>query len=181
MALLAALGIPAGGLQVAAGGPDWLHPGRSGTLQFGPKNPVGHFGEVHPRVMKAMDLKGTLVAFEIVLDALPPPKYRPTKVKPALVLSDFQPVSRDFAFVVPRDVAAGDVVKAAQNAERKLISGIDVFDLYEGAGIPEGSKSVAIAVTLQPVEKTLTDAEIDAVSARIVAEVGRKTGASLRG
>lgn len=181
MALVAALGIPSGGLQIAAGGPAWLHPGRSGTLQFGPKNPVGHFGEVHPRVMKAMGLKGTLVAFEIVLDALPPPKHRPTKVKPALALSDFQPISRDFAFVVPRDVAAGDLVKAAQNAERKLIAGIDVFDLYEGTGIPEGSKSIAIAVTLQPVEKTLTDAEIDAVSARIVAEVGRKTGASLRG
>lgn len=181
LALVAALGIPAGGLQIAAGGPSWLHPGRSGTLQFGPKNQVGHFGEVHPAVVKALGLKGTLVAFEIVLDALPLPKHKPTKVKPALALSDFQPISRDFAFVVPRDVAAGDVVKAAQAAERKLISGIDVFDLYEGTGIPEGSKSIAIAVTLQPVEKTLTDAEIEAVSAKIVAEVGRKTGASLRG
>jgi phenylalanyl-tRNA synthetase beta chain len=130
--------------------------------------------------MNALDLKGTLVAFEIVLDALPLPKFKPTKVKPALALSDFQPVSRDFAFVVGRDVPAGDVVKAAQAAERKLITGIDVFDLYEGTGIPDGSKSVAIAVRLQPVDKTLTDAEIEAVSARIVAEVTRKTGASLR-
>ncbi|WP_336486697.1 phenylalanine--tRNA ligase subunit beta [Methylobacterium nigriterrae] len=181
LALLAALGVPTGGLQIAAGGPAWLHPGRSGTLQFGPKNPIGHFGEVHPRVMKALDLKGTLVAFEITLEALPLPKYKPTKAKPALALSDFQPVSRDFAFVVGRDVAAGDVVRAAQGAERKLIAGIDVFDVYEGAGIPEGSKSVAIAVRLQPVEKTLTDAEIEAVSARIVQEVARKTGATLRG
>ncbi|MER2268888.1 phenylalanine--tRNA ligase subunit beta [Methylobacterium oxalidis] len=180
LALLAGLGVPTGGLQVVAGGPAWLHPGRSGTLQFGPKNPVGHFGEIHPRILKALDLKGTLVAFEITLDALPPPKAKPTKVKPALALSDFQPVSRDFAFVVARDVAAGDVVRAAQAAERKLIAGIDVFDVYEGAGIPEGSKSVAIAVRLQPVEKTLTDAEIEAVSARIVAEVARKTGATLR-
>ncbi|SFG34943.1 phenylalanine--tRNA ligase subunit beta [Methylobacterium gossipiicola] len=180
LALLAAFGIPTGGLQVVAGGPDWLHPGRSGTLQFGPKNPVGYFGEVHPRVMKALDLKGQIVAFEITLDAVPLPKYRPTKVKPALALSDFQAVSRDFAFVVPRDVAAGEVVKAAQAAERKLIAGIDVFDIYEGVGIPEGSKSVAIAVRLQPVERTLTDMEIEAVTARIVAEVGRKTGATLR-
>ncbi len=180
LALLAALGIPTGGLQVVAGGPDWLHPGRSGTLQFGPKNPVGVFGEVHPRVMKALDLKGQLVAFEITLDAVPLPKYRPTKVKPALALSDFQPISRDFAFVVGRDVAAGDVVKAAQAAERKLVTGIDVFDIYEGVGIPEGAKSVAIAVRLQPVDRTLTDAEIEAVSARIVAEVARKTGATLR-
>jgi len=180
LALLAAFGIPTGGLQVVAGGPDWLHPGRSGTLQFGPKNVIGYFGEVHPRVMKALDLKGQIVAFEITLDAVPLPKYRPTKVKPALALSDFQAVSRDFAFVVPRDVAAGEVVKAAQAAERKLIAGIDVFDIYEGVGIPEGSKSVAIAVRLQPVERTLTDAEIEAVTARIVAEVGRKTGATLR-
>ena len=180
LALLAAMGVPSGGLQVVAGGPDWLHPGRSGTLQFGPKNPVGFFGEVHPRVMKALDLKGQFVAFEITLDAVPLPKYRPTKVKPALALSDFQPISRDFAFVVGRDVAAGDVVKAAQAAERKLITGIDVFDLYEGVGIPEGAKSVAIAVRLQPVDRTLTDAEIEAVSARIVAEVARKTGATLR-
>ncbi|KQP75140.1 phenylalanine--tRNA ligase subunit beta [Methylobacterium sp. Leaf113] len=180
LALLAAFGIPTGGLQVVAGGPGWLHPGRSGTLQFGPKNPVGFFGEVHPRVMKALDLKGQLVAFEITLDAVPLPKYRPTKVKPALGLSDFQPISRDFAFVVGRDVAAGEVVKAAQGAERKLITGIDVFDIYEGVGIPEGSKSVAIAVRLQPVDRTLTDAEIEAVTARIVAEVGRKTGATLR-
>ncbi|WP_132252000.1 phenylalanine--tRNA ligase subunit beta [Methylobacterium segetis] len=180
LALLAGLGVPIGGLQVAAGGPEWLHPGRSGTLQFGPKNQVGHFGEVHPRILKALDLKGTFVAFEIILDALPLPKFKPTKVKPALALSDFQPVSRDFAFVVGRDVAAGDVVKAAQAAERKLIAGIDVFDIYEGTGIPEGSKSVAIAVRLQPLEKTLTDAEIEAVSARIVAEVARKTGATLR-
>ena len=131
--------------------------------------------------MKALDLKGTLVAFEITLDTIPLPKYRPTKVKPALALSDFQPISRDFAFVVGRDVAAGDVVKAAQAAERKLIAGIDVFDIYEGTGIPDGSKSVAIAVRLQPVERTLTDAEIEAVTAKIVAEVARKTGATLRG
>jgi phenylalanyl-tRNA synthetase beta chain len=180
LALMAALGVPTGGLQVVAGGPAWLHPGRSGTLQFGPKNPVGHFGEVHPRIMKALDLKGGLVAFEIVLDAIPLPKYRPTKAKPPLDLPDFQPVSRDFAFVVGRDVAAGDVVRAAQGAERKLIAGVDVFDIYEGVGIPEDSKSVAIAVRLQPVERTLTDAEIEAVSGRIVAEVSRKTGATLR-
>ena len=180
LALLAALGVPTGGLQVVAGGPDWLHPGRSGALQFGPKNVVGHFGELHPRLLKAMDLKGTLVAFEITLDSLPLPRHRPTKAKPALVLPDLQAISRDFAFVVPRDVAAADILKAAQGAERKLITGIEVFDLYEGAGIPDGSKSVAVAVRLQPSERTLTDAEIEAVSAKIVAEVSKKTGATLR-
>ncbi|SFS93402.1 phenylalanine--tRNA ligase subunit beta [Methylobacterium sp. yr668] len=180
IALLGSLGVPTGGLQITPGGPSWLHPGRSGTLRFGPKTEIGWFGEVHPRTLQALDLKGTLVAFEIVLDALPLPKLKPTKAKAALALSEFQPLSRDFAFVVGRDVPAGDIVKAAQNAERKLVTGVDVFDLYEGPGVPDGAKSVAIAVRLQPVERTLTDAEIEAVSARIVAEVTRKTGATLR-
>jgi phenylalanyl-tRNA synthetase beta chain len=181
LALLAALGIPSGGLQMVAGGPAWFHPGRSGTLQFGPKNVVGAFGEVHPKVLKALDLKGPLVAFELNLDALPPPKAKPTKMKPKLNLPDFQPLTRDFAFVVGRDVAAGDIVKAAQGAERQLIVGVDVFDIYEGTGIDPEKKSVAIAVTLQPTEKTLTDVEIEAVSAKIVGEVSKKTGAVLRG
>ena len=181
LALLAALGIPAGGLQIVPGGPAWFHPGRSGTLRFGPKNVVGAFGEVHPKILKALDLKGPLVAFELDLDALVPPKAKPTKMKPKLNLPDFQPLTRDFAFVVGRDVAAGDIVKAAQGAERQLIVGVDVFDVYEGTGIDPDKKSVAIAVTLQPMEKTLTDTEIEAVTAKIVAEVSKKTGAVLRG
>jgi phenylalanyl-tRNA synthetase beta chain len=180
LALLATLGIPAGGLQIVAGGPAWFHPGRSGTLQFGPKNVVGAFGEIHPKVLKALDLKGPLVAFELNLNALPPPKAKPTKMKPKLTLPEFQPLTRDFAFVVGRDVAAGDIVKAAQGAERQLIVGVDVFDIYAGTGIDPDKKSVAIAVTLQPTEKTLTDVEIEAVSAKIVSEVAKKTGAVLR-
>lgn len=181
LALLASLGVPTGGLQVVAGGPDWLHPGRSGTLQFGPRNPVGVFGELHPRVLKALDVKGPVVVCEITLDALPLPKYRPTKMKPAAHLPDFQPLTRDFAFVVSRTVAAGDILKAAQAAERTLVTAIEVFDVYEGAGIGEDQKSVAVAVRLQPTDRTLTDAEIEAVSQKIVAEVTRKTGATLRG
>jgi phenylalanyl-tRNA synthetase beta chain len=180
LALLTALGVPTGGLQVVPGGPAWFHPGRAGTLQFGPKGIVGAFGEVHPRVLKTLDLKGPLVAFEISLDALPLPKAKPTKMKPKLVLPEFQPVIRDFAFVVPREVAAGEIVRAAQAAERSLIAAVDVFDVYEGAGIEPEKKSVAIAVTLQPTEKTLTDAEIDAVAQKVVGEVARKTGAVLR-
>ena len=181
LALLTALGVPTGGLQVVAGGPAWLHPGRSGSLQFGPKTVIGSFGEVHPSVLKALDLKGPLVAFEVTLDALPLPKAKPTKMKPKLVLPDFQPLTRDFAFVVGRDVAAGDIVRAAQGAERQLVTAVEVFDVYEGPGVETGKKSVAVAVTLQPTEKTLTDAEIEAVSAKIVGEVGKKTGAVLRG
>ena len=179
-ALLEALGIPTDGLQIVQGGPSWFHPGRSGTLQFGPKMIVGAFGEVHPRILEALDVKGPLMAIEINLDALPPPKARPTKMKPKLVLSEFQPVSRDFAFIVEKTVAAADILKAAQAGERNLISDMTVFDVYEGPGVPEGKQSIAIAVTLQPTDKTLTDAEIDAVSSRIIAEVQKKTGATLR-
>lgn len=180
MALLAALAIPTGGLQIVPGGPAWYHPGRSATLRFGPKGVIGAFGELHPRILKALDVKGPVVAMEIDLDALPLPKVRPTKMKPKLVLSDFQPVRRDFAFVVDQNVAAGDILKAAEAAERQLIADLTVFDVYEGAGIGEGKKSVALEVVLQPMERTLTDTDLEAVSARIVAEVTKKTGASLR-
>ncbi len=181
LALLAGLGVPTGGLQIVAGGPDWAHPGRSATLRFGPKVVIGAFGEVHPRILKALDVKGPLVAFEIHLDALPLPKAKPTKVKPKLSLSGFQPVTRDFAFIVDKATAAGEMVKSAQNADRALISDVSVFDLYEGQGVEPGKKSVALAVTLQPVEKTLTETEIEAVGAKIVAEMAKRYGAALRG
>ena len=132
-------------------------------------------------MLKTLDLKGPLVAFEIILDALPPPKAKPTKMKPKLVLPEFQPVTRDFAFVVSRDVAAGDIVQGRAGGRAQLIAGVDVFDVYEGTGIEADKKSVAIAVTLQPTEKTLTDAEIEAVAPKIVGEVAKKTGAVLRG
>ena len=180
MALLATLGVPVSGLQVVPGGPDWLHPGRSGTLRLGPGTVVGVFGEIHPRILKAMDLKGVPAVFEIDLGLLPPPKHRPTKSKPKLALSDLQPVRRDFAFVVGRDVPVGDLVRAVEGSDRKLIVGTTVFDLYEGPGIEGGRKSVAIEVTLQPVERTLTEAEIEDVSARIVAAAAKRTGATLR-
>lgn len=181
LGLLSGLGIPTGGLQIVAGGPAWAHPGRSATLQFGPKGVIGAFGEVHPKILKALDVKGPLVAFEIHLDALPLPKAKPTKVKPKLNLSDFQPVTRDFAFIVDKAVAAGDMVKTAQGTDRALIANVGVFDLYEGAGVEAGKKSVALAVTLQPTEKTLTEAEIEAVGSKIVAEIGKRYGATLRG
>ncbi len=179
--LLAALGVPVGGLQIVPGGPAWFHPGRSATLQFGPKVVIGAFGEIHPKIAKALDVKGSPVAFEINLSALPPQKARPTKAKPKLALSDFQPVSRDFAFVVDQQVNAQDIVKAVIAAERQMVTAVDIFDLYEGAGVGEGKKSVAVGITLQPVEKTLTDVEIDTIAAKIVAEVSKKTGATLRG
>ncbi len=180
-ALLAALGVPTGGLQIVPGGARFLHPGRSARLQFGPQNVIGWFGQLHPDALEALDMEGPIAAFEIVLDALPAPKARSTKAKAKLERSEFMPVERDLAFVVEKSVPAADLVRAAQAAERNLVAAAQVFDVYEGQGVPPGRKSVAISVTLQPKDRTLTDAEIDAVIAKIVAEAARKTGAALRG
>jgi phenylalanyl-tRNA synthetase beta chain len=180
LALLGALGIAANAVQIVPGGPPFLHPGRSARLQFGPKNVAGWFGELHPSALEALDAEGPIVAFEIILDALPAAKARPTKARPKLERSEFMAVERDLAFVVEESARAGDILKAALGADRALIANADVFDVYRGPGLPEGHKSVAISVTLQPRERTLTDAEIEAVVAKIVAEVNKKTGATLR-
>jgi phenylalanyl-tRNA synthetase beta chain len=180
-AVLAVAGAPMQALQIVTGGASWLHPGRSGTLQIGPQNVLGHFGELHPRALEALGADGPLIAFEVILDRIPDAKQRPTRAKPVPELSAFQPVSRDFAFIVDRSVKAGDIVRAAQGVDKKLITDVTVFDVYEGKGIDQARKSIAIAVTIQPREKTLTDQEIDAVATKIVAEVTRKTGGVLRG
>jgi phenylalanyl-tRNA synthetase beta chain len=179
-AVLAAAGAPMQALQIVPGGAGWLHPGRSGTIQIGPQNVLGYFGELHPRALEALGADGPLIAFEVILDRIPDAKKKPTRAKPTLDLSAFQPVSRDFAFIVDRTVRAGDLVRAAQGADKKLITDVTVFDVYEGKGIDPDKKSVAIAVTIQPREKTMTDQEIDAVGTRIVAEVTKKTGGTLR-
>ncbi|MBV9977367.1 MAG: phenylalanine--tRNA ligase subunit beta [Hyphomicrobiales bacterium] len=180
-ALLETLAVPLGGVQVIPGGPPWFHPGRSAKVQFGPKLQLGAFGELHPRTLELLDVKGPVVGFEITLDLLPAPKSRATRARAKLALSELQPVRRDFAFVVDKTVAAGDVVKSVHNTDRTLIADVVVFDVYEGAGLDADKKSVAVEVILQPVEKTLTDAEIDAVSRKIVTEVSRRHAATLRG
>ncbi|MEZ5785071.1 MAG: phenylalanine--tRNA ligase subunit beta [Xanthobacteraceae bacterium] len=181
LAVLAAAGAPVQALQVVPGGPSWLHPGRSGTIQVGPQNVLGVFGELHPRTLDAVDAEGPVVGFEVILERIPEPKLKATRAKPLLELPPFQPVARDFAFIVDRAVKAGDIVRAAQNVDRKLITGVTVFDLYEGTGIDPDKKSIAISVTLQPRERTLTDEEIEAVAQKIVAEVTKRTGGTLRG
>jgi len=178
---LARPGVPAGGFQIVPGGPAFMHPGRSGLIQFGPKNKIGAFGEIHPRALEAIGAEGPLVGFEIILNDIPVTKSKTTTAKPKAELSEFMPLQRDFAFVVERAVAAADIVKAALAGDRAFVAAADVFDVYEGAGIAEGQKSVAISVTLQPRDRTLTEAEIDAIAARIVAAVRHETGATLRG
>ncbi|WP_426438206.1 phenylalanine--tRNA ligase subunit beta [Bradyrhizobium genosp. P] len=180
-AVLAAAGAPMQALQIVPGGPAWLHPGRSGTIQIGPQNVLGYFGELHPRALETLRADGPMIAFEVILERVPEGKQKATRAKPLLDLSAFQPVSRDFAFIVDRGVKAGDIVRSAQNVDKKLITAVTVFDVYEGKGIDPDKKSIAIAVTIQPREKTMTDQEIDAVAAKVVAEVTKRTGGTLRG
>jgi phenylalanyl-tRNA synthetase beta chain len=181
LAALEAAGVPVNSLQVAATAPSWFHPGRSGSLQLGPKNQIAHFGELHPRILLALDVKGPLVGFEININAIPLPRGSGVTARPALNVSDLQAVYRDFAFVVDTSVEAGKLLRAAKGAEKKLITAVAVFDIFEGAALGGGNKSLAIEVTLQPDAKTLTDEEIDAVSAKIVASVEKATGGVLRG
>ena len=181
VALLASLGAPVQSFQISADAPSWYHPGRSGVIRLGPKNVIGYFGELHPRVLDAMDVAGPVVGFEIFPDAIPEPKRKATRAKPPLALSDLQPLRRDFAFVVGENVTADQVIRAARGADKKLIADVSLFDLFEGGALGEGQKSLAIEVTLQPVEKTLTDEEIESVSKAIVAAVEKATGGTLRG
>ena len=159
----------------------WWHPGRSARLQLGPKLVIAEFGELHPRVLKALDAEGSMLAFEINLDAIPEPKRRGVKTKAALDLSTLMPLRRDFAFLVSADTPAGDLVRPILGADKALIAEARVFDVYVGQGVPEGKKSVAVEVVVQPRDKTLTEAEIDGLSARIVAAAEKAVGAKLRG
>lgn len=180
-AVLASLGLDASKVQITPDAPEWYHPGRSGTLRLGPKVVLAHFGEFHPGLLKSLDVDGPLVGFELFLDRLPPEKKRSSQ-RPPLAVTDLMPVRRDLAFVLDASVAAGDVVRAALGADKKLISGVNVFDVFEGGNLAaEGKKSLAIEVTLQPVNATLTDKEIEAVTEKVIAAVGKATGGEIRG
>jgi phenylalanyl-tRNA synthetase beta chain len=178
LAALAAAGAPIDNLQVSGEPPAWFHPGRAGVLRLGPAV-LGHFGELHPEILDAFDVEGPVAAFEVFLDAVALP--RGGRTRPLLKLSVFQPVERDFAFIVNRDVPAETLLRAARGTDRKLVTDIRLFDVYEGKGLPDGRKSLAIAVTLQPQDATLTDAEIEAFSTKLVAAVEKATGGTLRG
>jgi phenylalanyl-tRNA synthetase beta chain len=176
-AALAALGVPMEALSVTADAPDFYHPGQSGVVRQGPKLALARFGALHPRVLAALDWPGPAVAFEVFLDAIAEPKRRR---KGAPDLPAFMPVRRDFAFVVAADVAAEAVLRAAKGAERHLIAGVTLFDVYAGGQLGAGEKSLGVEVVFQPRERTLTDAEIEAACARVAGAVEKATGARLR-
>ena len=176
-AALAALEVPMEGIMLTQDAPSFYHPGRSATVRQGPKTILGRFGELHPRVIGDLGLPGPMVAFELDLDAVSDRKRRR---KSAPDLSAFQPLRRDFAFLVDTTVAADAVLRAAKGAERTLIAGVTLFDVYEGDKVPVGKKSLAIEVIFQPRERTLTDAEIEAACQKVIAAVAKSTGAALR-
>ncbi|HET6388492.1 phenylalanine--tRNA ligase subunit beta [Hyphomicrobium sp.] len=179
-AALAALGLDPSKAQITRDAPAWYHPGRSGALKLGPKTVLAYFGEIHPATLKALDVEAPVSAFEIFLDALPPEKKK-SRAKPPLAASDLLPVTRDLSFIVSRDVSAGDVVKAAANADKNLIRSVNVFDVFEGGNLAaEGKKSVAIEITIQPATETLTDQAIETITKKIVSDVTKATGGELR-
>ncbi len=180
VALLAGLGFDAAKAQVTREAPAWFHPGRSAALKLGPKTTLAHFGEIHPDTLRALGLGGRVAAFELFLEAVPPER-RKTLAKGAFAVADLLPVRRDFAFVLDAAVPAADLVRAATAADKTLIAGVNVFDLFEGESLGPGKRSLALEVTLQPTVKTLTDEEIEAVAQRIIAEVKKATGGQIRG
>lgn len=165
-------------VQAVADAPAWYHPGRSGSLRLG-ATLLGYFGELHPSLLEACKAEGPVVGCEVFLAAIPEPRSAST-AKPLLKLETLQPVVRDFAFVVDADVSAEKIVKAIKSADKTFIREASVFDVYEGKGVGSGKKSMALSVTLQPTDQTLTDKELDDLAARITAAVTKATGAVLR-
>ncbi|RUO98307.1 phenylalanine--tRNA ligase subunit beta [Hyphomicrobium sp.] len=179
-AALASLGVDPAKAQITRDAPHWYHPGRSGALKLGPKTVLAYFGEVHPATLKALDVEAPVSAFEIFLDALPPEKKK-SRARPALAASDLLPITRDLAFIVPKDVAAGDVMKAAANSDKALIAAVNAFDVFEGGNLAaEGKKSIAVEVTIQPATETLTDQAIETITQKIITDVRKATGGELR-
>lgn len=179
LAILTASGFDASKVQVRADAPDYYHPGRSGTLTLGPKVVLGYFGELHPLVLQEMDYKGQAVACEVFIDAIPAPKAKTTS-KPLLQASDFQAVERDFAFLANDNVIATDVIKAIRASDQALIREVRIFDIYKGKGVEEGKQSIAVAVTLQANNRTLTDEEITTVSKKITDAAQKQFGGIIR-
>ena len=181
LAALRAMGTNTDNLQLSQPSGEYWHPGRSGRLQMGPKNILADFGELHPRALKALGIEGRIMAFEIWPENLPAPRKKSaSKSKSALSLSDLMPVHKDFAFIVPEEIAAGDLIKAAKGADKQLIAHVTLFDVYRGKGIEDGFKSLAIDVTLTPKDATLTDKDIEAVMEKVI-KGAAKIGGVLRG
>ncbi|MEO0981592.1 MAG: phenylalanine--tRNA ligase subunit beta [Pseudomonadota bacterium] len=180
-AVLEAFDQPGSRFQIMAPNQDHWHPGQAASVRLGPKTTIAHFGALHPRVLRALDVDGPVYAFELNLNALPVMKVKALKTKPVLELADLTPIRRDLAFVVDEAVPAGDLVSAAGGADKSLIGSAEVFDVYRGPGVEEGKKSIAFEILIQPSGEALKDQDIDALMDKVVAAVAKKTGGVLRG
>lgn len=179
LAVLEACGAPAANAQISNDAPEYYHPGRSGVLRLG-KNVIAQFGEIHPAILEEMDIKTSVVGFEVFLENIPAPRKKGTG-KPLLKLAALQAVSKDFAFIVKEDVKADALIRAAKSADKKLITAAEIFDVYAGKGIEEGQKSLALNITIQPIEATLTDEQIEEIMNNVIDAVANKCGGVLRG
>ena len=179
LAAIAASKGPIDAPQITTDAPSYYHPGRSGAIRLG-KNVLAYFGELHPSVLKALDIKANVVAFEVFIENIPLPRDGKSKAKKKLELSALQAVDKDLAFVVDKAVPAINIYTAAKTADRDNISEVRIFDVYEGENLPADKKSIAITVTFQPKDKSYTDAELENLMQKVIYEVGKKTGATLR-
>lgn len=179
LAAIAAANGPFENAQITLDAPAYYHPGRSGTLRLG-KNVLAYFGEIHPGVLKKFGIKQRVMAFEVILSNIPLPRSSNDKAKKKLELSAFQPVGKDLAFVVDKTVPAVNLMTAAKTADREFIADVRVFDVYEGENLPEGKKSIALALTFQPKDKTFTDQDIENLMNKVIQEMKKKCNAELR-
>ena len=183
LAALAVAGVDVGRVQTGRSDktapPPWYHPGQSGTICLGP-NVLAEFGTLHPSALKGMDVAGPIVGFEVFLDRVPLPKKASGPARPRFAPSQYQPVERDFAFVVDSAVAADDVIRAVRGADKTLITTVTLFDVYAGDKVESGKKSIALSVRFEPTETTLAEADIDSLSQRIIAAVEKAVGGQLR-
>jgi phenylalanyl-tRNA synthetase beta chain len=180
VAVLTACRIKPDALRVVPEGPGHYHPGRRGRLMLGPQTVLAEFGELHPAIVRRMELDGPVMGFEVFLERVPRPKPKASRARPPLRASPFPPVDRDFAFVVDEEIPAEALLAAVRAADKLLIREVSLFDVYTGPGLDDGKKSLAIAVRLQAQDHTLSEAEIEATAKKIVAAASKATGAVLR-
>ncbi len=179
LATLEAAGAPLATAQVSTDAPGWYHPGQSGSIRLG-KNVLATFGTLHPAILRDYDIDGPVAAFEVFLEKIPLPRAKGGKARPFLKTEALLPVERDFAFLVDAGVASDALARAVRQADKNMITDVSVFDVYTGQGVPEGQKSLAVSVTYQPREATLTDEQIEALGISVVSAVEKATGGVLR-
>lgn len=179
LAVLEATGAPVKTIQATRDAPEWYHPGRSGVLRLG-ANVMACFGEIHPAILEDMGIREKVCGFEVFLDQIPQPKKKQGTARSLLTLSPLQPVQRDFAFIVDKQTEADSLVRAAVSADKNLVSHVEIFDVYEGKGVEDGKKSIALNVILQPQDNTLTDSELETITNKIIDTITSKTGGQIR-